>query len=122
MRGERHLLLLTRVERLLEQLGIALLARFEPINFPTQAGLPPIQASAIEKERAADLTVRLLPFRFFADAHGDQRADAPVPPEHARFLVDASDVLRWHSQDQIDDGHAAPTVPADCAQGRRLRL
>src|SRR5260370_29419425 len=96
MRGKRHVLLLPCVARLLDQPVIALLAGFEPINFPTQAGLPPIQAAAIEKDRAADLTVRLLPFWFFEDAHGDQRAYAPVPPEHAGFLVEGRDVLRWH--------------------------
>src|SRR5260370_15425124 len=122
MRGKRHVLLLTCVARLLDQLVRALRAGFEPINLPTQAGLPPIQASAIEKDRAADLTVWLLPLRFFEDAHGDQRADAPVPPEHARFLFEGRDVLRWHFQDQIEDGHAAPIVPADCAQGGGLRV
>src|SRR5258708_9198653 len=111
MRGKRPVLLLTFVERLLDQLVIALLARFEPINLPTQAGLPPIQASAIEKDRAADLTVRLLPFRFFEDAHGDQRADAPVPPEHAGFLFEGSDAIPSHFQDQIQAGPASPIVP-----------
>src|SRR5258708_5994414 len=122
MRGKRHVLLLTCVARLLDQPIIALLASSETINFPTQAGLPPIQASAIEKDRAADLTVRLLPFRFFEDAHGDQRADAPVPPEHASFLFEGRDVLRWHFQDQIEDGHESSIVPADCAQAGGLRV
>src|SRR5258708_34527075 len=83
MRGKRHVLLLTCVVRLLDQPVIALLARLEPINLPTQAALPPIQTPAIEKDRAADLTVRLLPFRLFEDAHGHQRPDDPVPPAHA---------------------------------------
>src|SRR5260221_5844423 len=122
MRGKRYVLLLTCVARLLDQLVRALLARFEPINFPTQAGLPPIQSSAIEKDRAADLTVRLLPLRFFEDRDRDQRADAPVPPEHAGFPFEGRDVLRWHFQDQIEDGHAAAIVPSDCAQGGGLRL
>src|SRR5258708_10825644 len=122
MRGKTHVLLLTGVARLLDQLVRALLAGFEPINLPTQAGLPPIQASAIEKDRAADLTVWLLPLRFFEDAHGDQRADAPVPPEHARFLFEGRDVLRWHFQDQIEDSHESSIVPADCAQGGSLRV
>ncbi len=60
MQRQRCLLLCIGLERLLNAGIYALSAGFKAINFAAQACLSPIKTSGVEKDRAADLTIRLV--------------------------------------------------------------
>src|SRR5438309_3845621 len=87
MSWQGKLLLVSCGKRLLDQRSITIPARFEPINFPAQTGLPPINASSIQKDRTAHLTIRLASFRLFQDRDGDERPHAPIKTQHTGFLL-----------------------------------
>src|SRR5258708_34131260 len=65
MSWQGNLLLISCGKRLFDQRSITIPARFEPINFPAQTGLPPIDASGIQEHRPAHLTVRFSAVRLF---------------------------------------------------------
>src|SRR5215831_18605902 len=71
-----------RFLRARDEFLVPLPARFEGIDFPAQAGLPPIDAARVHREWAAHLPVALGGVcRLFKDGNGDERSDAPVKSE-----------------------------------------
>ncbi len=90
-------------DRSFDQLDIAFAARLEPIYLAPESGLTSIQPAAVQKHRAADLPVLLLPLRFrlLQDADGDEAANSPIPPKHTVFLVQVPKGGGWHLQDEI---------------------
>src|SRR5260370_24524301 len=79
MERQRRLVCFIGFDRLRNKRAIALFARFEAINLAAQTCLPPIQASGIEKDWAADLTIRLRRFPSVRGRNRDHRADTPIP-------------------------------------------
>src|SRR5260370_6280985 len=62
MSMQANRLLISCSNRLFDQQGRAIPARFEPINFPAQPRLSAINAPSIQKDRTAHLAVRLVIF------------------------------------------------------------
>src|SRR5437660_9540259 len=99
---------------------MAISTRFEAINLSTQPGLPAIDATGIQKDRAAHLAVWLIALWLFQDRDGDERAHAPIPSQHARFLFKRRNILRRDFEDEIEHSDAATVIAPDLAQGRSL--
>ena len=62
MRRQRFLVLDAGNHRGFDQLHIAFAARLKPVNLAPESGLASIQPATVQKDRAADLSILLLPF------------------------------------------------------------
>ncbi len=74
-----NLLLSIHLPGVLDQQRIAVPTGCEAINLTTEAGLSAIDASGVQKDRAAHLVVRFVLITLFQHRDRDQRPHPPIP-------------------------------------------
>ncbi len=104
MSRQGRLLLYLGLDCLLDQQHIAIPTGFEAVNLAAQACLSAIDASSIQKDRAAHLAVRLVPLARFQHGHRDQRPSRPSPIPGRGAPVQGE----LHTQPALLVSHPAP--------------